>query len=68
MVLALAFMLMYSTTAINGVHWGTGKHMTDLSEEEIFKALRVRVAYPSRWKPLTMASIGIFATLHIVLP
>ncbi|KAF2829370.1 hypothetical protein CC86DRAFT_188779 [Ophiobolus disseminans] len=28
------------TCAIGGVHWGTGRHMTDLTDEERYKAMR----------------------------
>lgn len=32
---------MFATCAIGGIHYGTGRHMWDLSNEGIFKALRV---------------------------
>ncbi|KAH8728786.1 hypothetical protein GQ44DRAFT_675386 [Phaeosphaeriaceae sp. PMI808] len=40
MVVALLSYIMFATCAICGIHWGTGRHMTDLSDEAILQALR----------------------------
>ncbi|KAF1362838.1 hypothetical protein EJ07DRAFT_106327 [Lizonia empirigonia] len=40
MVLALLFNVMFATCAIGGIHYGTGRHMKDLSNEQILKAMR----------------------------
>jgi hypothetical protein len=31
----------FATCAINGIYWGTGRHMDALSDEQKFKAMRV---------------------------
>jgi pseudouridine-5'-phosphate glycosidase len=36
---------MFATCAIGGVHYGTGRHMTDLSDEDILKAMRVSISF-----------------------
>lgn len=41
MVFALGSHIMFATCAIGGIHWGTGRHMNTLSDEEIFMAMRV---------------------------
>ncbi|KAH5416452.1 hypothetical protein HBI46_120590 [Parastagonospora nodorum] len=40
MVFALGSHIMFATCAIGGIHWGTGRHMNTLSNEEIFMAMR----------------------------
>ncbi|KAF2855630.1 hypothetical protein T440DRAFT_159167 [Plenodomus tracheiphilus IPT5] len=40
MVFALCAHVMFATCAIGGVHYGTGRHMTALTGEEIYKAMR----------------------------
>lgn len=32
---------MFATCAIGGIHYGTGRHMTDLDPEDAMKAMRV---------------------------
>lgn len=34
--------VMFATCAIGGIHYGTGRHMDTLSDEQIFMAMRVR--------------------------
>ncbi|KAH6614235.1 hypothetical protein C7974DRAFT_321456 [Boeremia exigua] len=40
MVWALLFHIMFATCAIGGVQYGTGRHMKDLSDADILKAMR----------------------------
>ncbi|KAF2473765.1 uncharacterized protein BDR25DRAFT_341043 [Lindgomyces ingoldianus] len=40
MVFATLCHIFFASSAIGGVHYGTGRHMRDLTEEGIFKALR----------------------------
>ncbi|KAF2265739.1 hypothetical protein CC78DRAFT_598319 [Lojkania enalia] len=40
MVVAMLSFIMFTTTAIGGVHYGTGRHMAELSDENIFMAMR----------------------------
>ncbi|KAF1839424.1 hypothetical protein BDW02DRAFT_635709 [Decorospora gaudefroyi] len=63
MVAALLAHIMFATCAISGVHYGTGRHMSTLSEESQFKALRYwwlcYIAYC--WCMITSkVSIGLF--------
>jgi pseudouridine-5'-phosphate glycosidase len=43
MVAALCAHVMFATCAIGGIHYGTGRHMSTLSDIEQFKAMRVRL-------------------------
>ncbi|KAH9881933.1 hypothetical protein J1614_001104 [Plenodomus biglobosus] len=63
MVLALCSHVMFATCAIGGVHYGTGRHMDTLTNEEIFKAMRYwwlcYIAYC--WSMIaSKISIGLF--------
>ncbi|ORY19021.1 hypothetical protein BCR34DRAFT_472692 [Clohesyomyces aquaticus] len=40
MVFAMLCHIFFATAAIGGVHYGTGRHMTELEPENIFKAMR----------------------------
>lgn len=65
MVVALGLFVMFTTTAINGARWGTGRHMDTLNEEQTTKALRVCDASSPNIEEtaqLITCSIGIFAT------
>lgn len=70
MVLALLFHVMFATCAIGGIHYGTGRHMSELSDENILKAMRYwwfcYVAYC--WAMIMIkVSIGLFLlriTIH----
>ena len=35
---------MFATCAIGGIHYGTGRHMSELSDENILKAMRVSLS------------------------
>ncbi|KAF2191951.1 hypothetical protein K469DRAFT_556288 [Zopfia rhizophila CBS 207.26] len=63
MVAAMLTHIMFATCSISGVHYGTGRHMWDLTSEGIFKALRYwwlcYVAYCSTMI-FSKISIGLF--------
>ncbi|KAF2121552.1 hypothetical protein BDV96DRAFT_216584 [Lophiotrema nucula] len=40
MICAMIGHIMFATCAIGGIHYGTGRHMDTLSDEQIFKAMR----------------------------
>ncbi|KAF2645431.1 hypothetical protein P280DRAFT_389644 [Massarina eburnea CBS 473.64] len=40
MLLAMLTYIMFATCAIGGVHWGTGRHMSELDNEHKMKAMR----------------------------
>ncbi|KAJ4301670.1 hypothetical protein N0V90_003763 [Kalmusia sp. IMI 367209] len=71
MVTALAFHIMFAVSAIKGVHWGTGRHMAILNEEQITKALKYwYLCYPAYCLSMVAAkiSIGIFLLRVTVQP
>ncbi|KAJ4337031.1 hypothetical protein N0V95_008447 [Ascochyta clinopodiicola] len=71
MVFALLFNVMFATCAIGGIHYGTGRHMRDLSDEAILKAMRYwwycYIAYC--WAMITVkTSIGLFLLRVTIKP
>ncbi|KAF1966171.1 hypothetical protein BU23DRAFT_487509 [Bimuria novae-zelandiae CBS 107.79] len=71
MVTALAFQIMFTLSAINGVHWGTGRHMSDLNEEQITKALKWwYLCYPAYCLAMVFAkiSVGLFLLRVTIQP
>ena len=64
MVVALLSHVLFAACAIGGIHWGTGRHMDELSDEEIFMALRVGdFSHANDERADTIHSIGGYATL-----
>lgn len=71
MVCALLFHIMFATCAIGGIHYGTGRHMADLSNDDIVKAMRYwwlcYIAYC--WAMITVKiSIGLFLLRITIKP
>lgn len=38
------FHVMFATCAIGGIHYGTGRHMAELEQDDIVKAMRVSIS------------------------
>ncbi|KAF2631059.1 hypothetical protein BU25DRAFT_360897 [Macroventuria anomochaeta] len=71
MVWALLFHIMFATCAIGGIHYGTGRHMKDLSDEGVLKAMRYwwycYIAYC--WAMIAVkTSIGLFLLRVTIKP
>jgi hypothetical protein len=61
--------VMFAACAIGGIHWGTGRHMDTLSDEQKFMAMRVRqVSSTCNGDANIMISTGGYVTLATAWP